>query len=195
MKKLILVALAFVASACSPNYPAQQPPTGLCNNNNCVIGDKPSMEYYSKFMVGVNGTCDKPAEMSFKSAIAQFVVTKDNVGFAELHLFMHADGKYNLVYAAPAVGTEAPAISKFDGTFYLENDKLMLKDFGMVRRDTDDQILVQPMNTTKVDALFTQQVSFVVDNSPVNEAGQTVAQYCASQAPVAAPVATATPAP
>lgn len=183
MKNALLASAALLGlAACSPNYPAAQTQTGICHNQNCKIGDKASMDFYSKFMVGVVGDCTKQSDMYFTSMVAQYVLPKENAGFAEIHVYVDpATGKYTAAYAAPTQGTDAPAVTKFEGTFYLENDKMVLSDFGLAHKSTEDEVIVQPSSSSKIDMTFPTPISFVQDKSPVNEQGQTIAQYCAAQ--------------
>jgi len=183
MKNTVLVGTALLLlAACSPHYPAAQKQSGLCTNQNCTIEGKSSQEFYSKFMAGVVGDCSKQADMYFTSMVAQYVLPKENAGFAEIRLYLDpATGKYTGAYAAPAQGTEAPVITKIEGTFYLENDKMVLSDFGLARKSTVDELLVQPLSSSKLDLTFPAQISFIQDKAQVNEKGETIAQYCAAQ--------------
>jgi hypothetical protein len=201
---IVLSAAALVLASCAPaTTPAPAKPQGLCTNMNCKIGGAPSLDYYQQFMVGVDGSCAKPNEMSFTSAIAQLVMPKENTGFAQIHLYLKGDGTYTGAYAEPvgAFGTFNPETqghikaTKVSGTWYLENDKMVVQGLGIGRKNTADEMLLQPISSSKLSLSSLSMISFSQMKAPLNEQGQTVAEYCAAQPPVSAAAPVTAPAP
>lgn len=192
MKSFILLTAALLAlGACSPaTAPAPAKAQGLCRNMNCKIDGVSSEVYFRKFMVGVEGSCDKPETMSFTSAIAEAVLPKDSTGFAQIHLYLKDDGTYKGAYAEPVgpFGALNPVTqghiksTKISGTWYLENDKIGIEGVGIGRKNTADQILVRPISSSTLSMTSLALVSFTQMKASVDDQGQTVAQYCATKA-------------
>jgi hypothetical protein len=209
MKTNLLAAAAalsvFGLTACSPSYPAAKKQEGLCAGVSCTVAGKPAEEFYSKFMSGTVGSCADQSTMAFTSMVSTTVLPKDAGGFAEIRLYLDKTGHYTGAYAEPvgAFGATNPAtqgqlkLTKISGTFYLENDKIVIENVGIGRRQTDDEILVQPISSSPLSMTGTTLMAFEAAQSDTNEQGQTVAQVCAAQtpAPTVAPAPAPQPAP
>ncbi len=198
MKKLILVAVMTTLSACAPKNtePSAGPPTGLCTAAPCVVLTKdnvvvPAETFYSKYESKVVGTCADMASMGFNTMVANSVLTKDLDGFAQVRLDLDPAGTYTGLYVS-AAGPFGPAnpsaqvprtATRVSGKWRLGNDKMVIEDFGIGRRNlTDDDLIFVPMSTGKLDFSTTSLVSFTHETSRISADGKTVEQYCADQA-------------
>lgn len=188
MRALILTLTGFLvaASACTPQYPEEKARTSACQSDECTVDGAPAELYYQKFMSAAHGSCSDPSTMSFTYMEATSVLPNTADGFAAIRLYLKPDRTYRGSYVDPLgqFGLQNPLkkgprqITHIEGHWYLTHDKIVIEGVGIGHKISDNEILVQPISSTKLPLQRPIQISFIAKQSAKNENGLTVSAVC-----------------